>query len=256
MKSRIITIFFILIFSGYKSVYSEQITYDKPGLYDKISLGAGVAVLAGLHFFRNYIGPENPRIVNPTSVDVGARESFYWGSSYNKAAITSDILALTLVSSAFWAPALGSASYYSNFHLMSESIVYTGLLAQLVKFTAGRQRPYSYYQTRETNGDVDANYSFFSGHTSIAFAAATTGSFILSEKYKKYSIPIFTAAYLLASITGYLRIASDSHYLTDVLTGAVIGIGSGLLTYHLRRQWVNQTSFSDKSVHLSKSVSF
>ncbi len=32
-----------------------------------------------------------------------------------------------------------------------------------------------------------------------------------------------------AAVTGYLRIAADKHYLTDVLTGALIGSAVGFL---------------------------
>jgi membrane-associated phospholipid phosphatase len=33
----------------------------------------------------------------------------------------------------------------------------------------------------------------------------------------------------LAGLVGYFRIAADRHYLTDVLTGALLGTGMGIL---------------------------
>lgn len=39
---------------------------------------------------------------------------------------------------------------------------------------------------------------------------------------------IWTAGYALAATSGYLRIAADRHYLTDVVVGAVVGSGIGL----------------------------
>jgi hypothetical protein len=37
----------------------------------------------------------------------------------------------------------------------------------------------------------------------------------------------------LAAATGYLRIAADSHYFSDVLVGAAVGTAVGLLVPHL-----------------------
>lgn len=65
------------------------------------------------------------------------------------------------------------------------------------------------------------NYSFPSGHTSFSFLGAT----YLQQKYgKTWGIPSFLAA----SFVGYSRVASKRHYVSDVLTGAVIGTLSTL----------------------------
>jgi membrane-associated phospholipid phosphatase len=66
------------------------------------------------------------------------------------------------------------------------------------------------------------NNSFPSGHTSTTFQSA---SFIQKRYGWKYGIP----AYVLAVITGYSRSNSNQHDATDVLAGAVIGIGSAYL---------------------------
>jgi len=70
--------------------------------------------------------------------------------------------------------------------------------------------------------NMENNDSFPSGHTSTTFQSA---SFIQKRYGWKYGIP----AYLLAGITGYSRIDSDHHDFTDVLAGAVIGVGSSYL---------------------------
>jgi len=70
--------------------------------------------------------------------------------------------------------------------------------------------------------DGDGFDSFPSGHTSTTFQSA---SFIQRRYGWKYGIP----AYLLAGWTGYSRIEADRHDLTDVLTGAAIGIASSYL---------------------------
>lgn len=44
---------------------------------------------------------------------------------------------------------------------------------------------------------------------------------------------IWAGGLTLAAVTGYLRIAADKHYFSDVLVGAVVGAGAGLLVPQL-----------------------
>jgi undecaprenyl-diphosphatase len=60
------------------------------------------------------------------------------------------------------------------------------------------------------------SYSFPSGHTGSAFAAAG----ILSKYFKKYAVGIFALAVLIAFSRLYLYV----HYPTDVLAGAILGL--------------------------------
>lgn len=82
--------------------------------------------------------------------------------------------------------------------------------------------------------------AFPSGHTSTTFQSA---SFIQKRYGWKYGIP----AYLLAGITGYSRIDSDHHDFTDVLAGAIIGVGSSyLLTTPYQKEHMKLTFSSSK----------
>jgi hypothetical protein len=73
-------------------------------------------------------------------------------------------------------------------------------------------------KNRPDNSDDDA---FPSGHAADTFAAAT---FIQQRYGWKYAIP----AYTVATYVGYSRVESDKHETVDVLSGAAIGILSGL----------------------------
>ena len=73
------------------------------------------------------------------------------------------------------------------------------------------------YSIDKTRPDGSDDNSFPSGHTSVTFQAA---SFLLRRYGLAYGLP----AYALATYTGYTRIQSNKHYLTDVLAGATIGI--------------------------------
>ena len=68
-----------------------------------------------------------------------------------------------------------------------------------------------------------SSYSFPSGHTCSAFAAAT----VLLRFNKKFGIP----ALVLAIIIGFSRLYNYVHFPTDVLAGAVLGIVCGLFMW-------------------------
>jgi membrane-associated phospholipid phosphatase len=114
--------------------------------------------------------------------------------------------------------------------LVAEATILAADLNQLVKFIFVRERPYVHYlphlpQGIQGLGDSpsDGNLSFYSGHTNLAFAmAASSGTIAYLRNYRL--APMVLGTQLAAAITvGYLRIAADRHYLSDVMTGAVLG---------------------------------
>ena len=83
--------------------------------------------------------------------------------------------------------------------------------------------------------------SFPSGHTATAFMGA---EFLLQE-YKDVSIWYGISGYLVATGTGFFRIYNDRHWLTDVVTGAGIGILSTKIAYWTH-PLIKKTLFKDK----------
>ena len=74
-----------------------------------------------------------------------------------------------------------------------------------------------------------SNHSFPSGHTATAFMTAT----MLHMEYGWRSPWWSIAGYTMAAYTGVSRILNNRHWLTDVIAGAGIGIGSVHLGYYL-----------------------
>jgi len=72
---------------------------------------------------------------------------------------------------------------------------------------------------RPDNSDFN---SFPSGHTTEAFAAAE----LMRIEFKENNPWLGYAGYLMAGATGYLRMYKNKHWISDVITGAGIGIGS------------------------------
>lgn len=84
------------------------------------------------------------------------------------------------------------------------------------------------------------DYAFPSGHTSITFQSA---SFIHRRYGLKYSLP----AYALAGFTAFSRLNAERHDGYDILSGAVVGIGSTLFfTTKLEKDQVQLTLVSEK----------
>lgn len=76
--------------------------------------------------------------------------------------------------------------------------------------------------------DGSDRFSFPSGHTATAFMTAT----MLAKEYGFRSPWVGIGAYTVASATGLMRMANNKHWLSDVLTGAGIGIVSTELGYY------------------------
>lgn len=77
------------------------------------------------------------------------------------------------------------------------------------------------------NQSDDDDLSFFSSHTSTTAAFAFAVSQIATRR--RVRTPLVFLLGIAAGLTGYLRIASDRHYLTDVLAGGLVGATVGTL---------------------------
>ena len=96
------------------------------------------------------------------------------------------------------------------------SVFMTWGLTEVIKPVAGRSRP-----------DDSNDRSFFSGHTSVSFAAATATSrnidSVLSGRSPLLRTGLKTVAYGTAGLAGWGRVEAGKHYPSDVLVGAVVG---------------------------------
>ncbi|MYF99330.1 phosphatase PAP2 family protein [Candidatus Poribacteria bacterium] len=113
--------------------------------------------------------------------------------------------------------AYGNEDRQNTGRLLSSAYISTGVLTYGVKQLVRRKRPLD---------DMLGNPSMPSGHTSIAFSAAT----ILGYEYPKWRIPL----YIGAGLVGFSRIYLGRHYTSDVLVGAAIGTAMGVVVWHNR----------------------
>ncbi len=114
------------------------------------------------------------------------------------------------------------SGYKSAICIGSALAISTGL-----KYLVNRTRPFNEYPGDIIQRDNVGLASFPSGHSAAAFATATA----LSLSYKKWYVTV--PSFLYAGFVGYSRMRLGVHYPSDVLGGAVIGIGTGLLTWKI-----------------------
>jgi membrane-associated phospholipid phosphatase len=113
----------------------------------------------------------------------------------------------------------------------------TLVLGDVVKDVVGRARPFERECAQDPSAEgcsnPDTYASFYSLHTAVAFTGAGF-SCAMHLSRSLYDDPLADAATCGASLavaaaTGLLRIASDRHYFSDVLVGAVLGFLVGYI---------------------------
>ena len=95
--------------------------------------------------------------------------------------------------------------------LIVTAIVGEGILKNLIQ----RLRPFNEVPAMQLLISKPLSYSFPSGHTASAFAAA----FIISNQIKKLVIP----AYVLAATIAFSRMYLFVHYPSDIIGGILLG---------------------------------
>lgn len=129
---------------------------------------------------------------------------------------------------------------YLKFGVMYvETFALTAAITSLTKNLVKRPRPFVYNESvgLHFKQEKDAQYAFFSGHTSITAAMCFMTAKIFQD-YNKGSkaIPwVWLAAATVPAITGILRQQAGKHFWTDVISGYVIGAAIGFLVPELHR---------------------
>lgn len=115
---------------------------------------------------------------------------------------------------------------------IGETFLASAFITVVSKKIIKTDRPYDTYPMIQPVVS-EASYSMPSGHTSTAFATATS----LSLAYPKWYV--VAPSFVWAGAIGYSRIHLGVHYPSDVLAGALVGSGSAYLTYKAN-QWINK----------------
>jgi membrane-associated phospholipid phosphatase len=122
---------------------------------------------------------------------------------------------------------------------IAEATILAADLNQATKFLVARERPFvhalSPADKSATSSPADNNTSFYSGHASTSMALAVSMAEVASLRKYDWAPVAWATLPALSLFTGYLRIAADKHYFTDVATGAAMGALFGYFVPHLFR---------------------
>lgn len=118
--------------------------------------------------------------------------------------------------------------------VLADAVSWTAAATQWLKLAVHRERPVLYGSDAGTAaGMADNRESFPSGHTAVAFAAATAYATLASRQHLPHAARNAVLLYAGAAGAGALRVAGGRHFPTDVLAGAVLGSLVGWVTARL-----------------------
>ena len=164
-----------------------------------------------------------------TAVLIG--DIFYYGLTFYPPVVDIGIAAVAVHQS-------GDVAW-QMFAIDAQSYALTGLVSTLTQKLIGRRRPFADKCTVRPSYDPDCedvgvrSQSMLSGHTAMAF----TGAGLICTHHRHLRLYGSRAAGAIACATGmagavtvgWSRLVADRHYMSDVLSGAAIGLVSGML---------------------------
>jgi len=203
---------------------------------------AGYGLALGADLAKDRLAPETCRWCGTNALDDGVRNLLLWDHS-DRARTASNVLVVAMPAAVAGytllagkaGPGLEEGAW--DLLYVAEAGALAEGLTTLVKFVAGRQRPYAVHGNwaeADRAPDPDDNLSFWSAHTSFTFALAAGAGTIASMRGRDEAPWVWTVGMVAASAVGYFRIAADKHHFTDVLAGAAVGTALGIGVPRLR----------------------
>jgi membrane-associated phospholipid phosphatase len=186
---------------------------------------------------RETIGPATCRWCATNSFDLGARRALLWNDKAT-AETLAEVIGFAIGPALILGADLVAAhhdrawrGFFVDALLVAEAATVASDVNLAVRFGVGRQRPWAWDATQtgqaaQAASTRDANMSFYSGHATMMFAVATSAGTISAMRGYRWTPLVWIVGLPLALVTSYLRIASDDHWMSDVLIG--IGAGSAM----------------------------
>jgi len=204
-----------------------------------ITLAGGAAWFTAIAL-RETIGPATCRWCATNSFDLDARRALLWRDPLAAETLV-DVIGFAVGPALTLGADLLAASHDGAWRdaladglLVAEAATIASDVNLAVRFAVGRQRPYAWAaeQSPATSGQAtstrDANMSFYSGHATMMFAVAASAGTVASMRGYRWTPLVWMVGLPFAFATGYLRVASDDHWMTDVLVGTAAGTAMGV----------------------------
>lgn len=186
----------------------------------------------------------------------GPDDSVRANFSESSAHLSDKTLALSVTGPLLLQMSQGFSTRMGNASLIyAEALSLNVLMASTAKIVVRRPRPYTHTKDPRLldfmdRQGADAYSSFYSGHASTSFTAATAGSVLYSlqtdELVARHTV--WGVSFLLAGMTAQLRARAGRHYRTDIWVGSVMGVATGALVPALHRLDLQQVRATELAV--------
>lgn len=189
-------------------------------LYVGAAAGGSLAIMSVDGELKKRIGRETEKTLNNDFWDIPTR---YGVVQY------ANIFAVGTYASGLF---IGNEDIRVTGRLLFESLSFSGSLVMVMRYVAGRSRPYDDNSPWDFNGFQWSNrfQAFPSGHTTVAFALSA----VLAERIDNIWARI--GFYGLASLTAFARVYNNQHWMSDVVVGAGAGLAAGLVVVSRERE--------------------
>jgi membrane-associated phospholipid phosphatase len=129
------------------------------------------------------------------------------------------------------------AALLEDLTVMIEAVTINGALVSLTKLAVRRPLPRTYENEPGLVDDPRGYRSFYSGHTSYAFAALSAAAVTVGLRHDRYLIPWLATA-LVGTSVAVERVVGGYHFASDVMVGALMGtaVGVAVPLLHARRR--------------------
>ncbi|MDB4980030.1 MAG: phosphoesterase, PA-phosphatase related protein [Myxococcales bacterium] len=203
------------------SIYDVRLKVDLPVI--------GVAAVVGSMrvYLRDRFArrscPCDPSTLNP--IDRGTV------GNHSQAAL---VAADATVYVAIGAPLLGdlldvgvSRAFTEDLLVVTETLVVDSAVVNIFDFAFARPRPVTYAGDPKFLNSGEGYLSFYAGHVATTFAALSAASYSLGRRHHQYVWP-WIVTVLVGGSVAVERVASGSHFPTDVAMGALMGTAMGI----------------------------
>lgn len=255
IKVGVISILIVALFTG-RAFAEEPLRDNQKELRYNLKVDLVVTGLAATGYTilaaaKNDILPSDCRWCDVNSFDKWGHGNIKWGNTgaANKAVYVTGYAMAPAAAFGLAALAAGLDDRISEFWpdalIIAEAAALSSFTTEIVKTATGRQRPSAHFGSGSTS--PSDNNSFYSGHTSLAFSLAVASGTVATMRGYKFAPLVWGTGMAIAATTGYLSIAADRHYLTDVIAGAVLGSAFGFgipYIFHRPRQNLAPLSMS------------
>ncbi|MDB4975863.1 MAG: phosphoesterase PA-phosphatase related [Myxococcaceae bacterium] len=211
------------------SVYRVRLAVDLP-----VSAFAGLSIIIPYALSKRLIDERCPC----DGREVNRFDRHAIGNTSRAAALISDMtvgagMVLPVLLDAF---ALGfGRPLYEDALVFAETLALNGALVTMAKYIVQRPLPRTYAGDPNKLHEPGGYRSFYSGHTSLIFAALTASSMTMRLRYGEHYWP-WLVTLLVGTSVAVERVADGRHFPTDVILGGAMGslVGIGVPWLHAR----------------------